>query len=134
MARTAHKLKNNQQISVTGVTGNTDHISAKGRETMKAKTAPKAKARETAAEQRNMILSMFFDEDNDADGFLDLVKHCRIDLAACAGDTMQLPNVIAAHYRLAKGRYDIARAANDLRTYPPIAARVNELRMKMAGR
>jgi hypothetical protein len=40
---------------------------------------PKAKAGPTAEEQRNMILGMFFDEGNDADGFLALVKHCRID-------------------------------------------------------
>jgi hypothetical protein len=58
----------------------------------------------SAEMQRNMILNMFFDEDNDADGFLALVKHCGIDLAACNGDVKQAPNVIAAHYRLKRGK------------------------------
>ena len=82
----------------------------------------------TPKEQRNMILAMFFSEDDDdGEGFLALVDHCGIDLAACHGDVKQIPNVIAAHYRLAQGRYDIDRAAHDLLTYPPVAARIKEL-------
>jgi hypothetical protein len=100
----------------------------------KPKPAAKAKGDLTAAEQRNMILSMFFDEDNDADGFIDLVKHCHIDLAACDGSAKEIMNVIAAHYRLAKGSYDIDCAANDLRTFPPIAAAIKERQTQQARR
>ena len=81
----------------------------------------------TAAEQRNMILSMFFDG-QDAEDFVALVTHCRIDLAACNGDAKQLTNVIAAHYRIARGHYDIDRAANDLVTFPPVAERIAKLK------
>jgi len=78
--------------------------------------------------QRDMILAMFFGEDDrDGEMFLALVDHCGIDLAACHGDVKQIPNVIAAHYRLAQGRYDIDRAAHDLLTFPPVAARIKEL-------
>ena len=120
MARSrAPGLKNNQQISANGVTDN---------------SGAERKAELTPADQNNMILNMFFDEDNDADGFLALIKHCRIDLAACDGDTKQIPNVIAAHYRLAKGRYDIDRAANDLLTFPTIAAAIKERQARMARR
>ena len=87
----------------------------------------------TPKEQRNMILSMFFSEgDDDGEGFLELVDHCGIDLSACHGDVMQIPNVIAAHYRLAQGRYDIDRAAHDILTYPPVAARIAELEAQKA--
>jgi hypothetical protein len=99
----------------------------------KATASPKP-AENTAEMQRSMILSMFFDEDNDADGFIALVDHCRIDLAACHGDVKQLPNVIAAHYRLQRGKYDIGRAASDLATFPPIAARIEELKAQSATR
>jgi hypothetical protein len=91
-------------------------------------------AKLTAAEQCGMILSMFFDEDGDADGFIALVNHCGIDLAACHGDVKQLPKLIAAHYRLQRGTYDIDRAARDLATFPPIAARIEELMARRATR
>ncbi|MFZ1108643.1 MAG: hypothetical protein WAN43_09900 [Rhodomicrobium sp.] len=58
--------------------------------------------------------------------FSPLIDHCGVDLAACAGDAKQIPNVILAHYRVGRGRYDIERAAHDLLTYPPIAARIGE--------
>jgi hypothetical protein len=99
----------------------------------KAKASPKP-AGDSAERQRLMILNMFFDEDNDGDGFIALVKHCRIDLAACDGSAKQLMNVIAGHYRIAKGRYDIDRAANDLLTYPPMAEYIEEQKAKKARR
>ncbi len=139
MAR-SRALKNNHDLS-NGAAGNSaQNRGAKGRETVnkisenipapKAKGNPKA---ETAEEQRNMILAMFFD-DHGADGFLDLVKHCRNDLTACDGDTKQIPNVILGHYRISRGRYDIDRAANDLLTFPPVAARIAELKAQRVRR
>jgi hypothetical protein len=86
------------------------------------------KSQKRAEQKRDMILAMFFsDSDDDSTRFLALVDHCGIDLTACDGDVKQIPNVIAAHYRLAQGRYDIDRAAHDLLTYPPVAARIKEL-------
>jgi hypothetical protein len=41
-------------------------------------------------------------------------------------------NVIAGHYRLKQGKYDIDRAARDLATFPPIAARIEELKAQRA--
>ena len=90
----------------------------------------------TPKEQRNMILAMFFSEDDD-DGtcFLALVDHCGIDLTACHGDVKQIPSVIAAHYRLARGRYDIDRAAHDLfsltRRLPPALLNSRRKRRRM---
>jgi hypothetical protein len=87
----------------------------------------------TAEDQRNSILAMFFDDhDDDGESFLALVDHCGIDLAACHGDVRQIPNVIAGHYRIKKGCYDIDRAANDLLTFPPVAARIAELEAQKA--
>lgn len=97
----------------------------------KGKEMTKATAELTVAEQRTMILAMFF-EDDDVGRFLALSEHAGIDLAAAQGDAKQLVNLIAGHYRLKKGQYDIDRAANDLRTFPPIAASVEELKAKRA--
>ena len=85
---------------------------------------PKASSKPlTPDEQRNVIMSIYFD--NDVEGLLALLEHSKIDLAACHGDTSRLADVIAAHYRTQHG-YDVDRAANDLRTFPPIAAAIAE--------
>ncbi len=81
----------------------------------------------TAEQQKDLILSYFFDGDK-ADNFLALVDHAKIDLGACNGDVKQISNIIAAHYCVAKRRNDLDRAANDLLTFPPIAARIEELK------
>jgi hypothetical protein len=85
----------------------------------------------TPKEQRSMIHATFFgyddDDDDDGERFIALIDHCGIDLAACRGDVKQIPNVILAHYRIGRGRYDLDRVARDLLSYPPIAARIEEL-------
>ena len=80
----------------------------------------------TAANQRTLILDMFFDGD-DPESFLALIEHTGIDLAAAGGDVRRVPDVILGHYRVRKGCYDVERAANDLATYPPVAAFIAEL-------
>ena len=75
----------------------------------------------TALDQRTLILDMFFDGD-DPENFLALIEHTGIDLAAAGGDIKRVPDVILGHYRVKKGCYDIERAANDLATFPPVAA------------
>ena len=74
----------------------------------------------TAAEQRNLILDMFLDGD-DQHNFLALIEHTGIDLAAAGGDIRRVADVILGHYRKKKGCYDIDRAAADLATFPPVA-------------
>jgi hypothetical protein len=91
-------------------------------------TKTKEASRDLSAEQqKNLILGYFFDSD-DAGNLLALIDHAKIDFDACTGDAKQIPNIIVAHYRIAKGRYDLDRAANDLLTFPPIAARIEELK------
>jgi DNA/RNA-binding domain of Phe-tRNA-synthetase-like protein len=79
---------------------------------------------------RALILAWFADfQEHDGDEELTrYVVHCGIDIDAAA----ELDDAIAAHYRLPSGIYDIERAANDLATYPPIAARIEELRAEKA--
>lgn len=84
----------------------------------------------TAAEQRILILDMFLDGD-DPENFLALIEHTGIDLAAAGGDIRRVPDVILGHYRVKKGCYDIERAANDLATFPPVAAYIAELEARI---
>ena len=86
----------------------------------------------TAAEQRNLILDMFLDGDDQQD-LLALIEHTGIDLAAAGGDIRRVADVILGHYRIKKGCYDIDRAANDLVTFPPVAAYVAELKTRQGN-
>jgi len=80
-----------------------------------------------------IILAWFADflgEDCDDDGIKslsDYLDHCKVKLQTgmTAGES------ILAHYRNPIG-YDIDRAAMDLRTWPPIAARILELQTEKA--
>lgn len=78
---------------------------------------------------RDVIVSWFgtFEEDGDEELARFLV-HCGVDVDAAP----ELDNAIAAHYRLPNGAYDVDRAANDLATYPPVAARIEELMAEKA--
>ena len=92
----------------------------------------------TVQEQKNLVLAVFFDllENDQLDEFKEFCQHAGLDFSAlpncskCLAD--QLPNWILGHYRISKGRYDVDRVANDLATYPPIVARVEELRKEQA--
>jgi len=84
-------------------------------------------------EDEAIILAWFADflgEDCDDDGiksFSAYLDHCRVKLQTgmTAGES------ILVHYRNPLG-YDIDRAAMDLRTWPPIAARLLELQSQKA--
>ncbi len=86
-------------------------------------------------EDEAVILAWFADflgEDCDDNGIKSLsayLDHCRVKLqkGMTAGES------ILAHYRNPLG-YDIDRAAMDLRTWPPIAARILELQSAEAER
>jgi hypothetical protein len=78
---------------------------------------------------RAIILAWFRDFQEEGDEELArFVVHCGIDIDAADN----IEDAIAAHYRLPGGRFDIDRAASDLGTYPPVAARIEELRAEKA--
>ena len=80
-----------------------------------------------------VILCCFADFlDEDGMGLDDLcryIMHCGIKTPA----GMSVGDAILTHYRNPLG-YDIDRAAMDLRTWPPIAARITELQTDEAER
>jgi hypothetical protein len=79
-------------------------------------------------EQKNIILSIFADfaESDDDGDLLSFLDHVGFDLRVIS-DVRELPAAFVATYRLKSGKYDLNRAANDLATWPPIAARIAEL-------
>ncbi|MEH6740020.1 MAG: hypothetical protein V7695_15970 [Sulfitobacter sp.] len=79
-------------------------------------------------EQKGIILSIFADfaESDDDGDLLSYLDHIGFDLRAIS-HVKELPAAFVAKYRLKSGKYDLDRAANDLVTWPPIAARIEEL-------
>jgi hypothetical protein len=79
-------------------------------------------------EQKNIILGIFADfaESDDAGDLLSYLDHVGFDLRVIS-HVKELPAAFVAKYRLKTGKYDLDRAANDLVTWPPIAARIEEL-------
>ena len=77
----------------------------------------------TPAEQREFILNIFADFADEPETLIDFIEHAGMDLRSLqsAGN---LPDMIAGHYRIKKGEYDIDRAANDLLTWPPLTSAV----------
>ena len=63
--------------------------------------------------------------DMDPDDIVDFMEHCGIDLSQANAEN--IGDLFLAHYRT-DGGYDITRAAQDLERWPPIAARIQELR------
>jgi len=94
---------------------------------MKDKKMAKHPAGLTSQEQRNLILSFldFAESDDDGD-LLSFLDHVGFDLRAIS-DVRELPAAFVAKYRLKTGKYDLNRAVNDLVTWSPIAARIEEL-------
>ncbi|MFZ3585441.1 hypothetical protein ACOI1H_25500 [Loktanella sp. DJP18] len=79
-------------------------------------------------EQKTIILSIFADfaESDDDGDLLSYLDHIGFDLRVIS-HVKELPAAFVAKYRLKTGKYDVDRAANDLATWPPIAARIAEL-------
>ena len=75
------------------------------------------------------ILNCFanFDDQDGLDGLCRYIMHCGINIP----EDMGAGDAILAHYRNPLG-YDMDRAAMDLRTWPPIAARLLELQTEEA--
>jgi hypothetical protein len=89
---------------------------------------PKRSDNLTPVEEKNIILGILFDfaEGDEDGGLLSYLDHVGFDLRAIS-HLKELPSAFVAKYRLKTGKYDLDRAANDLATWPPIAARIAEL-------
>jgi hypothetical protein len=84
-----------------------------------------------STDDETVILAWFahFGDEDGLDGLCRYIMHCGIEMR----DRMTAGDAILAHYRNPIG-YDIDRAAMDLRTWPPIAARIVELQTAEAER
>lgn len=89
---------------------------------------PKHPADLTPREQKNIILNFLADfaEGDDDGDLLSFLDHVGFDLSVIR-NVRELPAAFVAKYRLKSGQYDLDRAANDLATWPPVAARIAEL-------
>jgi hypothetical protein len=84
-------------------------------------------------DQREQVLAVFADyAEHDVDRLFEFLQHCQIDLEPLSDKKAQLDNVIAAHFYVRPGVYDIARLGCLLATFPPIAARIRELEAERA--
>jgi hypothetical protein len=85
--------------------------------------------------ERDQVLAAFADfAEHDVDGLVAFLHHCQIDLEPYLAKKAELPDIIAAHFYVRPGVYDIARLGELLATFPPIAARIREREAEMASR
>jgi hypothetical protein len=86
-------------------------------------------------DQREQVLAVFADyAEQDVDKLFKFLQHCEIDLEPLCNKTAQLPDLIAAHFYVRPGVYDIERLGQLFATWPPIAARIRELKAEMAAK
>jgi len=85
-------------------------------------------------EQKSLILSILttFLEDEKRGNLTSFVRHVGFDVRVVRTSRDFFPAWLG-HYRLKHGLYDVDRACNDLATWPPIAARIAELRAERDG-
>ena len=100
----------------------------------KRNTKRPRKARFDAA--RAQVLAVFADyAEQDVDKLFDFLRHCQIDLGPLSADKrVQLDDLIASHFYIRPGVYDIARLGELLATFPPIAARIREREAELAAK
>ena len=84
-------------------------------------------------DQREQVLAIFADyAEQDVDKLFEFLQHCQIDLEPLSDKNLQLPDLIASHFYIRPGVYDIARLGELLATFPPIAARIREIEAERA--
>ena len=99
---------------------------------MNKRKTKKFSAKRTEGE--SMILWPFLDfAEEGNDQLARYLLHCGID-GADIGHAGDVQAAILDHYRRLDGTYDIDAAAHDLFRWPPIAARVKELKRERRGR
>jgi hypothetical protein len=83
----------------------------------------------TTVEQKNLILNILDDVASDGgDAFITFARHVGFDVCTLRS-TSDLTAAWLGHYRLRQGVYDVERAARDFATWPPVAQRIEELRI-----
>ena len=83
---------------------------------------------------REQVLAVFADyAEHDVEQLVEFLQHCQIDLEPYLAKKAELPDIIAAHFYVRPGVYDIARLGELLATFPPIAARIRELEAEKAS-
>jgi len=91
----------------------------------KSKTKRPRKHHHDAA--REQCLAVFADyAEHDPKKLVDFLEHCQIDLEPYLANEADLPDIIAAHFYIRPGVYDIARLGGLLATFPPMAALIRE--------
>jgi hypothetical protein len=94
----------------------------------------KSVSKNPAAGCRHEVLAVFADfAEHDVEQLVAFLQHCQIDLEPYLAKKAELPDIIAAHFYVRPGVYDIARLGELLATFPPIAARVRELEAEKAS-
>jgi hypothetical protein len=87
----------------------------------------------TTDEQRAVILGIFGDVSSDGrDAVIDFAQHVGFDFGILRSASDITPAWLG-HYRLRQGVYDVERAALDLATWPPVARRIEELRIAQSS-
>ena len=90
--------------------------------------------KESSVQAKEQVLAVFADfAEHDVDKLYDFLQHCEIDLEPYLAKKAELPDIIAAHFYIRPGVYDIARLGELLATFPPIAARIRELQAERAA-
>lgn len=84
---------------------------------------------QTPGDNKAIILDILvsFLEGEDWTGLGDFLQHVKFDINSFT-DPKDFISAWLGHYRVKKGEYDGKRAINDFATWPPIAARIAELR------
>ena len=99
---------------------------------MTGRKAPGKSAKLTARELE--VLQPFIDfSEKGVDEFAKYVVHCGIhidDIDAASGDVM---NAILAHYAKPGGGYDLDAVIHDWFRWPPVVARIKELKRERAS-
>lgn len=82
----------------------------------------------TTEEQKNFICGILADfaADPDVEMLFAYLRHCGLPLMALRSAADIVPAFLSL-YRIRPGLYDVDRACDDLRWWPPIAARIAEL-------
>lgn len=89
----------------------------------------------TTEEQKSLILNILddFASDPDVDALFGYLQHCGIPLRALRSAADIVPAFLG-HYRIRPGLYDVDRACEDLRWWPPVVARLAELQAEAEAR
>src|SRR5438552_100976 len=98
-----------------------------------ARNKTKRLREEPTLDEREQILTIFADyAEQDVDKLFEFLQHCQIDLEPLSDKNLQLPDLIVSHFYIRPGVYDIARLGELLATFPPIAARIREIKAERA--